>query len=188
MPSVLYDALSGIATEQIRNIATLGGNICAQGQKLTLWSPLLALDARIEIKNQTSTKYIPFKNFTKIPEPFVLTKIRVPIDDWEVAIFRRIGPLSRITPMSAGFTFLVNTEKDIVVNIKIAFAGMTVFRSREFENKILGSKLPLEDKFITELIADASNMSEEGFKTSGADPMLKQEFLHLLRYSLEQLT
>ena len=85
LPSVLYDAVASTATGPVRNIATLAGNICKEGQKGSLYAPLLALDARLEIKNQASTKYIPFIKFTRIPQSFVLTRIRVPVNEWEVS-------------------------------------------------------------------------------------------------------
>ena len=187
MPTVLYEALESIGCYQIRNIATLGGNICTKGLKQTLWAPLLALDARLEVKNQTSTRYIPFTKFEGVPENFILTRIRVPIDEWQIAIFKRIGPSSRITPESAGFVFLVNTQKNMIVDIKIAFAGNGVFKSLELENKIIGARVPLEKKFIDDLITEADIIFSARFDSPLVNPILKAQFLNLLKYSLEQL-
>jgi len=188
MPSILYDALASIGTRPIRNLATLGGNICAAGQKLTLYAPLLALDARLELRNQAETKYIPFSKFNGVPEDFVLTQVRVPVDDWEVAIFRRIGLLNRISPFSASFAFLVDTQKNIIANIKIAFAGSVAFRSHELENKIIGSRLPLKNEFIASLVQEAERMYKQQFDKENPEPVLKMQFLSLLQYSLGQLT
>ena len=188
MPTILYDALSSIGTRSVRNLATLGGNICAKGQKLTLYAPLLALDARLELRNQNDTKNIPFSKFSGVPDGYVLTQVRVPVDDWEVTIFRRVGPLNRISPLSASFAFLVDTQKNIIANIKIAFAGIIVFRSHELENKIIGSRLPLGNKFIDSLVQEAERMYSQQFAAENAEPVLKAQFLSLLQYSLGQLT
>ena len=188
MSSVFYDALDTIATPQVRNLATLGGNICAPGQRLTLWAPLLALDARLELKSQNSTKYIPFSKFNGIPDKFVLTKVRVPFDDWHVAIFQRVGPSSKITAQSASFVFLVDTQKDMIANIKIAFAGIPVFRSHELENKIIGSRMPLSNKLITALVAEAAEIFTKLNAGITVELLLRTQFLNLLRYSLENLT
>ncbi|MBR6153344.1 MAG: FAD binding domain-containing protein, partial [Treponema sp.] len=57
---VIKKALKTIGTAAVRNLATLGGNICAEGQKLTLWAPLVALDSRVEIKKSANdSKVIP---------------------------------------------------------------------------------------------------------------------------------
>lgn len=188
IPPVLYDAIGSISTEQVRNIATLAGNICANGQKQTLFAPLLALDARIEIKSAGLTKYIPFTKFTKIPESFVITKIRIPLNDWEVSVFRRTGPVGRISEQSASFVFLLDSENDLIVNLKIAFAGVPVFRSRELENKLIGARLPLSEKTIETFLESAKKLSEPVFTESHADPILKNQFLNLLNYELELLT
>ena len=42
IPQVLYDALDCIANPIVRNIATIGGNICSPGQKLTSFASLMA--------------------------------------------------------------------------------------------------------------------------------------------------
>lgn len=204
MPSVLYDALATIGTPFVRNLATLGGNICASdlftlteqepehgrgaSQKLTLFAPLLALDARLELRNQTETRYIPFSKFSGVPQGFVLTKIRVPVDNWEVAIFRRVGPSNMISSLSAGFVFLADTQKNILANIRIAFAGPVVFRSQELENRVIGTRLPLSKRLIDSLVGDADRLYRETTAKLAPKPILKAQFLNLLRYSLEQLT
>ncbi len=188
IPPVLYDAIQSTATGPIRNIATLAGNICREGQKGTLFAPLLALDARLEIKNPISTKYIPFTKFTQIPPAFVLSKIRVPINDWEISIFTRLGPEGKPSPLNASFVFLVDTENDLIVNMKIAFTGPLVFHSRELENKLIGSKLPLPDKVLSDFLETAENLSKEEFEESGTAPILKEQFLSLLDYHLQLLS
>lgn len=228
MPSILYDAISTVATPAVRNLATLGGNICAgtysdnaippvlsnssisigstsltdtevviegnyaeqfmQGQKLTLYAPLLALDARLELRSQNETRYIPFSKFRGVPHGFVLTKIRVSFDEWEVALFKRVGPKNQISPLSAGFVFLANTQKDILMNIRIAFAGPLVFRSQELENKVIGTRLPLSEHTIQTLIDEANVIYDSEVIYQKPKPIFKAQFLNLLRYSLEQLT
>ncbi|CAM4077401.1 FAD binding domain-containing protein [Treponema peruense] len=187
MPAVLYDALESIGTEAVRNMATLGGNICSPGIKHTLWAPLLALNAQIEVRNQNETKFIPFSKFSGVPKSFVMTKIRVPFDEWGIEIFRRVGPSRLINPLSAAFVFLVETQKGIVANIRIAFAGSIVFSSQELENKIIGIKLPIARRDIDTLIQETERVYDEKFSLLQAKPILKIQFLNLLRYALEQL-
>ena len=188
MPLILYEAIKTIGTMPVRNIATLGGNICARGNYHTLWAPLIALDARLEVRNAGETRYIPFSHFTGVPKGFVLTKVRVPVDDWEVEIFKRVGPSHEMSPLSAGFAFLVDTQKDMIANIRIAFAGKVVFRPRDLENKIIGTRLPLSDKFINNLVQEAEERMEIEQEQFNVPQILKSQFLSLLRSSLEQLT
>lgn len=188
IPAVLYDAVEATATGPIRNIATLAGNICREGQKGTLYAALLALDARLEMKTPSSTKYIPFIKFTGIPHSFVLTKIRVPVSDWEISVFKRLGPDGKLSPLSASFVFLVDTEKDVITDMRIALVGEMVFRSRLLENKLIGSKLPLTDNAVSDFLIEAENLSQEEFNRSLTPPILKDQFLSLLEYNLQQLS
>lgn len=187
IPKILYDALHSIATETIRNVATIGGNVCAKKQKHTLWAPLLALNSLVEIKTPTETKMIPISKFDVNQEKFILTKIRVPLNEFEVEQFRKIGPSKSISPLSASYVFLVDTQRDIIANIKIVYAGKVVFHSPELENKIVGSRLPLSEKLLDTLIEDAKEIFKEKEAQTGTPKILRSQFLNLLRNSLEQL-
>lgn len=190
LPEILRDAIKTIATARIRNIATLGGNICAKDTRHTLYSPLLALNAKLEIKTPDETIFIPFAEFKGSGDKQILTKVRIPLDDWEIAIFRRVGPKSLISPLSAGFSFLASTQRNMISNIKIVFAGNPLFYSPEFENRIIGAKLPLTEKLIDDLIEQAKELYEQQNSVKDDVPsfFLKTEFLNLLRFSLEQLS
>lgn len=188
LPQILYEALNCIANPMIRNIATVGGNICSPGQKLTLYAPLLALEARLEFKSQNETKLENLQNFKKVPEGFILSNIRIPIVNFDLSIFRRIGPEHSITEQSASFAFLVSTEKNAIIDVSLAFAGPFVFKSKTLENALIGHKLPLTRKDI-DLIQ--KQVAEE-FQHAATDQMIsdvvKQQFFNLTRYSFEQLT
>lgn len=202
LPKVLKDAIKSIGFYSVRNMATLGGNICAKGYKHTLWAPLLALNAYLEFKReknpkqtnnlnkfikQKDTKLIPFDSFTEIPPKYVLTNIRVSLQDWDVSIFKRLGPSNKITNLSASFVFLVNTQKNIITNFKLVFSGPIVFHSRELENRLISAKLPLAKDVVVKFVEDAERIYDEQFSADFVSPLLKLEFLNLLRNSLEEL-
>ncbi|MBQ7159223.1 MAG: FAD binding domain-containing protein [Treponema sp.] len=190
LPVVLYDAIKTIANPQVRNIATLGGNICTKSSKRTLYAPLLALDTRLEFQRGTETMYIPFTKFTDIPPEWLLTKIRVPVEEWEVTVFRRVGPAHIINERSASFVFLTNTQNSQISSLRIAFAGEVWFRSLELENKLLGAHLPIPEKSIISLVEEAASQFDEAAQKTGKEipPILRDQFLNLIKFSLEQLT
>ncbi|MBQ3966764.1 MAG: FAD binding domain-containing protein [Treponema sp.] len=190
LPVVLYDAIKSIANPQVRNIATLGGNICTKKSKMTLYAPLLALDTRLELQHGTETIYIPLTKFTEIPPEYLLTKIRVPLEEWEVTVFRRLGPSHHINERSASFVFLTNTQNSQISSIRIAFAGEFWFRSLELENKLLGSHLPIPEKSINEMVEEAGRQFDEAAEKAKKEPLpiLRDQFLNLVKFSLEQLT
>ncbi len=188
LPQILTEALNSIATPYIRNMATVGGNICSSGFKHTLYAPLLALDAKLEFKNQTETKMENIRNFKSIPEGFILSNIRIPLVNAELSIFRKIGHEQKIGHNSASFAFIADTEKNTLLNVHLAFAGPFTFCSKDFENAMIGTRLPLTQKDITRI----EELVAEEFQKASIDQMIsdvmKQQFFNLVRYSFEQLT
>ena len=79
-------------------------------------------------------------------------------------------------------------RNNTLVDIRLAFAGPFVFRSRTLENAIIGHRLPLTKKDIDEI----QLMVESEFQKAATDQMIsdvvRQQFLNLTRYSFEQLT
>lgn len=187
IPKVLLEALKTIATPQVRNTATLGGNICAKGRRGTLWAPLLALNAKLEIKTQNETLYVPFSKFDEIKEKQVLVNVRVPLEEWEIEIFHRLGPSRIMSDYSAGFVFLAKTQRGMISAIRIVFAGRVLFFSPEFENRIVGTKLPLSEKTLLSLINDAKKLFVVQNRKTDYEVILRAQFLNLLRNSFEQL-
>lgn len=188
LPEVLYNAIQSIANPMIRNIATIGGNICSPGQKLTLFAPLMVLDTKLEFKNQTETKLESIQNFKKIPDKFILSNIRIPIPDANISIFRRIGPENNITEQSASFAFIASTEKNTLLEVRLAFAGPFAFRSRTFENTLISQKLPLSYKDISVILKNLENEFNKACEDQMISDVMKQQFLNLSLYSFEQLT
>ncbi len=187
LPIVFEEALKTIGTEAIKNIATIGGNICANDFYHTLWAPLLALNAKLEIRNPSETIYIPFNKFSKLEEKNILTKIRIPLDEWDIEIFKRVGPSNTINRLSASFVFLAKSQHGTIANIKIVFAGKVLFYSPEFENSIIGTKLPISKKNVDNFITKAKEIYKEQNKVYDDELILKAQFLNILRNSFEQL-
>lgn len=192
IPSVLYDAAETIAYPFVRNIATIGGNICSDGIRHTLYGPLLALDAQLEIQNPSYSSFVPILKFNSVPENCIISRIRIPSEEWDIALFKRTGPENTISDGSASFTFLANTNKGILSDLRISFCGLVSIRSRELENNLIGTKLPLSEKSIQFLMAEASNVfAERAIGIKGKESvltMLEAQFLNLLSDSLSMLT
>ena len=87
---------------------------------------------------------------------------------------------------------MANTNKGILSDLRIAFCGLVSIRSRELENTLIGTKLPLSEKSIQLLLIEASNIFSE--RTAGIKGkedilmMLEAQFLNLLSDSLSMLT
>jgi len=191
VPDVLFDAVRDIANPAVRSLATLGGNIAAKGQRLSTFAPLLALDTRLEIRTPFEAAWIPmtryFSNTPRAPgkNPEFISKIRIPTESWDIALNRRIGRPGMVTDRTASFTFMVKSQKNILADIRIAWAGKYFFRKREFENLVIGRSLPLAEKDIVNLMDKA----ELFFEKELFPPSFERKCLfNLLEESLRMLT
>jgi len=189
LPSILYEAIQSIANPIIRNTATIGGNICScfeTGQYLTLYAPLMCLDAKLEIKSQNDTKSLNIRTCDEIPPNYILSNIKIPLTDADIAIFRRIGPEHTITPDSASFAFLARIERNALIGVELAFAGPIKFESN-LNNFLIGKRLPLSQRDLIEI----EEIVEKEFQEAALDQMIgdevRQQFYNLVRYSFEQL-
>ncbi len=195
VPQILYEATKSVANYFIRNMATIGGNICAsvsapKAFKRTLYAPLLALGASLKFRNTENqmSATLPFSKFEGIPDKSVLVNIRVPADDWDVSIFRRLGPKRALENNSASFCFLAKTQGNVLSSVKLTFAGPIVFQDNELETKLLGARLPLNEKTIQDFTSAAAEAFDKAADDELSNPLMKEGFLQLTRYSLNQLT
>lgn len=194
LPEVFYKAVSSVANPLVRNLATIGGNICNKKWNHTLVAPLLAMDAFVEISKPRTkglineSQFVQFSKFDEVPEDFVLTKIRVPVEEWDFQIFKKFGSSQTIDETSASFVFLLKSQKNQIVDLRVAFAGPFRMRTRDLEIHLIGSSLPLNESQIKEFVTFASVFYDEHAFQHNPKPILKQQFLNVLKFSLEQLT
>lgn len=190
IPDFLYEAIKSVGSFSIRNIATIGGNLCCKKRKMTLFAPLLALDTQLEFKSKNETTTITMAKFTEVPSGFLLSKIRIPLENWDISTFVKLGPTKAMNKNSASFTFLASTQKNLLGDIRIAFCGLISLRSREMENLIIGSRLPLQQKSIDIVLSNAEDLFDENAKLieEPLNPILKEQYLNLIRYNLSLLS
>ena len=70
--SALADAVDYLGSVQIRNVATIGGNICTAAPSADTATPLLALGAQVKVKGVKEEKTLPIEEFFKGPGETVL--------------------------------------------------------------------------------------------------------------------
>lgn len=190
LPDILYSAISGIGHPGIRSLGTLGGNISAKGHRLTSFAPLLALDAKLEIRTAQDSLWIPisryFSNTGKEggQSPQYISKIRIPTDTWDISWFRRIGKPGVIGENSASYSFLVKLQKNMLTDIRIAWAGRFFFRQKEYENLMIGRTLPLTERDIQILLEKADLFFDKSLFTAQYE---QQCILNLIEESLRML-
>ncbi len=131
-----YNILKRYGSVQIRNVATLAGNIATAspiGDSLPL---LLSLDSKIKIQTLKSIKTIPLSKFflsyrkTKLKKGEFLYSVEIPI--YKQNYFKAYKISRRfdddISSVCASFNFLI--KKNIILKANIAYGGMSAVPKR----------------------------------------------------------
>jgi len=154
VPHVLCKCLENIAGLQVRNIATVGGNICGTDGDLPL--PLNALDAQYELRTAQSSRWVSSARFhsssedTDIKNQELLTRIRLPLRQWDYSVYKKFSGTNFFSDES--FVFLANTSKNILSEIRILYKGRTIVRNKEGEAILNGKYLPFHRKTADEFV------------------------------------
>lgn len=154
IPAALIQAIESVGPTWVRNIATIGGNVCTPAPILTLVPVLQLLDAKVELRRHGHGRWIPIGRFhpveggTALRESEVLTRIRLPIATWNVQVFRKFGRETDPRPQSLTFCAVARTGKGVLEDFRFIFGtGRSLpVRNKELEAEIVGRKLPLSDR------------------------------------------
>jgi CO/xanthine dehydrogenase FAD-binding subunit len=155
VPEVLTQSLENIAGPQLRNIATIGGNICFPGRRLDCWAPLSALDAQFELRSAQTSRWVSAARLcslqgTALEPRELLTRIRVPLDQWDYSIYRKFTGLTEKSGESV--VFIMKTQKNILTDIRIVFKTDVILRDKNSEAILIGKQLPLSRRIADDFI------------------------------------
>ena len=145
-PQVLKDSASGIAGPPIRNIATIGGNICNASPSADSLPSLYAMDAILVLKSKDSQREVKIKDFitgvskTILKNDEILTHIIIPKKDYKYSFYRKIGTRKANALSKLSICALVCKEND-KYRFKISFCtlGITITRDESIEEKYIVS-------------------------------------------------
>ncbi|MCL2128369.1 MAG: FAD binding domain-containing protein [Treponema sp.] len=150
VPDILRRCLENIAGLQLRNMATIGGNVCYPGRNQDSSAALTALDAQYELRTAQSSHWIASSRFTSPQPKELLTRIRVPLDFWDYSAYRKfIGKASR----SRVAVFLAKTRKNVLNDIKIVYKDSSIWRDRNGESLLIGKQLPLSQRIAADFVS-----------------------------------
>ena len=151
---VLVDACNHFASDQIRNTATLGGNICNASPAGDTLIPLLVLDARVELasksRGQLHWRSLPVAEFFTGPgktrrapnELLVWVRIALP-GPGRAAWFHKFGtrPALDISTISIGIAGTL--KQGALFDVRVAFGAVapTPVRAPRTEQALEGKRL-----------------------------------------------
>jgi CO/xanthine dehydrogenase FAD-binding subunit len=152
--SILGQAIEGLGSPPIRNMGTIGGNICTASPAGDTLPPLYVLDAEVELCREDGVRRMPVRKFIVGPGVTLLERgeilsavwIKKP-EGYNVHHFEKVGLRNALACSIASLTALLRVSADGVIE-KAALAwgsvSPTVFTCPEAENVLIGERLSLK--------------------------------------------
>lgn len=156
---LLATACNKVGTPQVRNMGTLGGNICNGGPSQDTIPSLLVLDARLKLVSLHGERIIPIDTFfispfqTALGEAELLAEIQIPIPPPRSAgCYQWLTKITADDETLVGVAVLIASDStgEICEDTKIGLCSVapTPFRARRAEELLRGKKI--EDKLVEE--------------------------------------
>ena len=142
LPS-LSAAVGSVGGPQVRNMGTIGGNICNGATSGDSGSTLLAFEAILEIEGIDGKKEIPISEFYLGPGKValnhgdILIKIKIKKENYEgyKGHYIKFSPRKAMDIATLGCSILIKEKEGVIEDLKIAYgvAGPTPLRAFEAE-------------------------------------------------------
>lgn len=160
---LLFDATRVLGSVQIRNMATIGGNLCNASPAADIAPPLLALDAHVVIASQHNRREAPLENFflgpgkTILRPEEILTEVDVETMPFETeTAFAKLGRTpTDISKVSAGVLLQLHDGVCRQVRIALGAVAPTPIRTKKAEELLKNRKIC--DELIEEVARQASD-------------------------------
>ncbi|MBF8984227.1 xanthine dehydrogenase family protein subunit M [Lutibacter sp. B2] len=141
---VLSNAAKSVGSGQIRNKATMTGNICNASPLADTSTPLLALDAKVLVYGPNGEREIPINELfvwvrkVSLEHGEIVKGVRIPAYENIIGDFQKISRRKEVDLSTVASTVVkINDE----IRIALASVAPTPIRARKAESFIKGKKL-----------------------------------------------
>jgi len=151
---VLAQGAGSVGGPQVRNQATVGGNICNGAPSADCAAPLLVLNAVVELKGPQGMRRIPLHEFYQGPgrvdreQTEIMTALRIAPDEYQcwVSSFYKYAMRDAMDIATIGCTAAARLDGDKFAELRLAFsvAAPTPVRCETAEKAAAGQPLSEE--------------------------------------------
>lgn len=150
--TALAEAINVLASAQIRQRATIGGNLCNASPAADTAPPLLALEASVRLRSTDGERTVPLTQFFLGPEQTVtkadelVAAVIIPLQEG-VSTFIKLGRRKAFTlsVASAAAFAKVNNGKFEEVRVALGAVAPTPIRGRKVEDALKGKSASEEN-------------------------------------------
>lgn len=170
--SALSEAADSLASYQIRNRATLVGNICNASPGADLAAPLLVYDALVHIASTEGIRVVELKDFftgvkkTVLKQDEIVTGISIPdVELGDNSVYLRKSRIKGHDLCNVGLAMRLTSDKELL--IAIAAVATTPLRLIELEASLLGKEInPELGEWLEEEIKKYMNPRRNSIRSS----------------------
>jgi len=147
----LAEAAGEMGTVQVRNLGTIGGNLCNAAPSADVAPPLIALGARLKLVSPRGERIIEAEEFfagpgeTVLMADEILAEVQVPKQPAETqAVYLRLSQRSQVDIAAVGVAVSVTVGREGVCNearIALGAVAPTPIRARKAEEAIKGKRI-----------------------------------------------
>jgi CO/xanthine dehydrogenase FAD-binding subunit len=146
VPEYIKLPLAQMASPAIRNVATIGGNICNASPAGDTLPMLYALNASLQLNTGQGSRIVNIQDFitgpgrTGLQDDEILTEIRIPIADFNRQYYKKAGLRKANAISKVSFFAVADCRHDRIREVRIALGAVapTPVRSREGEAILAG--------------------------------------------------
>ena len=145
----LLEAIKSLGTVQIRNVGTIGGNICNASPAADSAPPLLVLDARVKLLSVRGERVLPLTDFFKgvnitvMAPNEILAEIEIPeVQPGRGSAFAKITRVG-VDISKVNAAAMVQRDGEICASCRIALGAVAPvpMRVEQAEKLVLGKKM-----------------------------------------------
>ena len=202
VPYPVRKAASLMGAQSLRNLATIGGNVCNASPKGDLPVPLIMLDAQVELVSATGTRVLSLDAFITGPKRTVLAEdellsrviIEAPQVPFSYLWYRKIGTrrANAISKLSMSSAITIDAD-GVITDFRSAngASGPKVARSREVEQLLIGTRvhdIPLHlDALLEAYDGRLSPQAMPQYRRSSTRRMLTHFLTEVTRHPSDQI-
>lgn len=148
----LAEAIDVLASSQVRNRATIAGNLCNASPAADTAPPLLVLDASVKLQSPDGERIVPLAEFFLGPEQTVakpeevLTEVIIPLQEGTSA-FIKLGRRKAFTLSITSVAAFARVKNGRFEEVRVALGAVapTPMRARKVEEALKGKEANKEN-------------------------------------------
>ncbi|MBC2580381.1 xanthine dehydrogenase family protein subunit M [Clostridium sp. DJ247] len=195
VPNYFKEVIADIASPAIRNIATIGGNICNASPAADILPLLYALESELVVKSVEEERIIPIKDFITGPGKHIMKKneilkeIKISLVDFNKYSYKKVGTRKATAIAKLSFIALAKLNNRIIDDIRISFGAVaaTIVKSKDVENKLIGKSIKDVDLIKDEIINEYSKLINPIDDQRSNKRYRKQVSINLLKDFLDSI-